>query len=204
MAPAQRTKAAERCDTEAAAARPDRRLGRDLRALRKTRGLTLTELARQVNRSVGFLSQAERGLSELGIEDLRAIAKALKAPLSWFLVHDAVPEAERGTIVRAAGRRRIGSAESGLVEELLSPDLGGSFEVILSVFQPGAERRAFLTRETEETGYLVRGALELWIGERHFHLQAGDSFRINAEPARWRNPGKTAAEVVWVIAPPIY
>ena len=204
MAPAQRTKAAERRDTEAATARPDRRLGRDLRALRKTRGLTLTELARQVNRSVGFLSQAERGLSELDIEDLRAIAKALQAPLSWFLVHDAVPEAERGTIVRAAGRRHIGTPVSGHTEELLSPDLGGAFEVIRCVFQPGAERKDFLTRATEETGYLVRGALELWIGARHFHLQAGDSFRINAEPARWRNPGKTAAEVVWVIAPPIY
>jgi len=195
---------AERQGAQAPGAQPGARLGRDLRALRKNRGITLTELAARVNRSVGFLSQAERGLSELGIDDLRAVAKVLEAPLSWFLVHDAVPEAERGYVVRAAGRRRIGSAESGLVEELLSPDLGGSFEVILSVFQPGAARRAFLTRETEETGYLVRGELELWIGQRHFHLKAGDSFRINAEPARWRNPGTTATEVVWVIAPPTY
>lgn len=201
-------KAAEKREAEASGSRPGSRpgsrLGRDLRALRKNRGITLIELAARVNRSVGFLSQAERGLSELGIEDLRAIAKALEAPLSWFLVHDDVPEAERGYVVRAAGRRHIGTPVSGHTEELLSPDLGGSFEVIRCVFEAGAERKDMLLRETEETGYLVRGALELWIGERHFHLQAGDSFRINAEPARWRNPGKTAAEVVWVIAPPIY
>ena len=183
---------------------PGEKLGRDLRALRKTRGLTLTELALKVGRSVGYLSQVERGLSELGIDDLRALAEALEAPLSWFLVRDDLPEAERGQVVRAAGRRRIGSAETGLTEELLSPDLGGSFEVMRSVFAPGAERKHFLTRDTEETGYLVAGELELWIGDRHFHLFAGDSFRSAREPTRWRNPGKAACEVIWVISPPVY
>lgn len=197
-------KTAEKREAEASGSRPGSRLGRDLRALRKNRGITLIELAETVNRSVGFLSQAERGLSELGIEDLRAIAKALEAPLSWFLVHDAVPEAERGYVVRWGKRRRIGSAETGLTEELLSPDLGGSFEVILSVFQPGAERFEFITRDTEETGYVNCGVLDLWIGERQFRVYAGDSFRIAREPARWRNPGDEPTEVVWVIAPPIY
>jgi mannose-6-phosphate isomerase-like protein (cupin superfamily) len=37
-----------------------------------------------------------------------------------------------------------------------------------------------------------------------FELNAGDSFRINNEPHRWRNPGTEKAVVVWVIAPPIY
>ena len=38
-------------------------LGADLRALRRARGLTLTELAGQIDRSVGWLSQVERDLS---------------------------------------------------------------------------------------------------------------------------------------------
>ncbi|MPZ11889.1 MAG: helix-turn-helix domain-containing protein [Kiloniellaceae bacterium] len=183
---------------------PGARLGRDLRALRKARGLTLAELALQVGRSVGYLSQVERGLSELGVADLRAITKVLDAPLSWFLVHDDAPEDERGYVVRWGARRHIGSAETGLIEELLSPDLGGSFEVILSVFAPGAERQEFLTRDTEETGYLMSGELELWIGSRHFRVYAGDSFHIAREPARWRNPGEEPTEVVWVISPPVY
>ena len=69
---------------------PGEKLGRDLRALRRTRGLTLSELALKVGRSVGYLSQVERGLSELGIDDLRTLATALDAPLSWFLVHDEI------------------------------------------------------------------------------------------------------------------
>ncbi len=179
-------------------------LGQDLRALRRSKGLTLAELALKVGRSVGYLSQIERGLSELSIADLKKLAAALDAPLSWFFAHEGVPAEERGVVVRAAARRRLGSPADGLTEELLSPDLGGAFEVIRSLFEAGAELAEPSTRDTEETGYVVAGELELWIGERHFHLSAGDSFRIDREPFRWRNPGKIRAEVVWVIAPPNY
>ena len=188
--------------------RPDGRsgagLGEDLRALRRQRGMTLAELAARVDRSVGFLSQVERGLSDIGIADLRAVAQVLAVPLSWFLVHDEIEAAERGRVVRWGRRRRIGSPDSGHSEELLSPDLGGSFEVIHCVFEAGAESPAAITRPTEETGYVISGELELWIGGHYFHVFAGDSFQVNGEPQRWRNPGAERAEVVWVIAPPVY
>ena len=179
-------------------------LGRDLRALRRAKGLTLSELALKVGRSVGYLSQIERGLSELSIGDLKKLAAALDAPLSWFFVHEDVPPEERGVVVRAAARRALGSLADGLTEELLSPDLGGAFEVIRSLFEPGAELKEPSLRDSEETGYLVAGELEMWIGGKHFHLRAGDSFRINREPFRWRNPARQRAEVIWVIAPPNY
>ena len=52
-------------------------LGADLRSLRKSRGLTLSDLAEAVGKSVGWLSQVERDLSEPSINDLRDLAKAL-------------------------------------------------------------------------------------------------------------------------------
>ncbi|NIA70925.1 helix-turn-helix domain-containing protein [Pelagibius litoralis] len=179
-------------------------LGSDLRALRKTKGLTLSELALQVGRSVGYLSQIERGLSELSIGDLRKLAESLDAPLSWFFVHEGVPAEERGVVVRSSARRSIGSMAAGLTEELLSPDLGGAFEVIRSLFEPGAELSEAQARESEETGYVISGELDLWIGAQQFRVSAGDSFRIDHEPYRWRNPGRVRAEVIWVIAPPVY
>ncbi|HET9538276.1 MAG TPA: helix-turn-helix transcriptional regulator, partial [Mesorhizobium sp.] len=57
-----------------------RLLARDLRALRKARGLTLTELALTLGRSVGWLSQVERGLSIPSIADLRAFADVFAVP----------------------------------------------------------------------------------------------------------------------------
>ena len=71
-------------------------VGRDIRALRKSRGLTLAELALKVGRSIGWMSQAERGRSALSINDLRQVARALDAPISWFFTHEGVPEPERG------------------------------------------------------------------------------------------------------------
>lgn len=179
-------------------------LGRELRGLRRTRGLTLAELGAKLGRSVGYLSEVERGLTVIAIDDLRRVARLLGVPISWFLVDTEAEENERGRIVRWGSRRRIGSVETGHIEELLSPDLGGSFEMILSTFAPGAERNFFITRDTEETGYVVSGELILWIGAEEYHLTQGDSFRINREPARWRNAGRVPATVVWVIAPPVY
>ena len=179
-------------------------VGADLRALRKARGLTLTELALKVGRSVGWLSQVERDLAEPTIADLRRLADALEQPLSLFFGPNPAPEDERGYVVRWNSRRSLGSAGQGLVEQLLSPDLSGSFEIVRSVFEPGAELKDFNNRATEEAGYLIAGELEMWIGERHFHLNPGDSFRIKGEPHRWRNPGLQPAVAIWVIAPPVY
>ncbi len=179
-------------------------VGADLRALRKARGMTLSELALKVERSVGWLSQVERDLAEPAIADLRKLADALDQPLSLFFGPNNAPEDERGYVVRWNSRRALGSAEQGLVEQLLSPDLSGSFEIVRSVFDPGAELPEFNQRDTEEAGYLIAGELEMWIGERHFHLKPGDSFRFKGERHRWRNPGTKPAIAIWVIAPPVY
>ena len=181
-----------------------RGVGTDLRALRKARGLTLTELALKVGRSVGWLSQIERDLTEPTIGDLRRLADALDQPMSLFFGTPEAPPDERGYVVRADNWRNLGTSEAGLVEQLLSPDLGGSFEIVRSVFAPGAALPKPALRPTEEAGYIVSGQLELEIGGRSFLLNPGDSFRFNREVHRWHNPGTEPCIAIWVIAPPVY
>ena len=181
-----------------------RTIGADLRALRKGRGLTLTELSLRLGRSVGWLSQVERGISEPSISDLRNLAKIFEVSISFFFANDDAPLDERGYVVRADARRSLGDPAVGLTEEMLSPDLGGDFEMLRCVFSAGAELPEFETRDTEEAGYLISGALDLWVGERLFSLKPGDSFRFAREPYRWRNPGPVDAVVIWTITPPVY
>jgi len=183
---------------------PTGEIGSEIRDLRKAKGLTVTDLATRIGRSVGYVSQIERGLSETSISDLRRIARALEVPIGWFFANDEAAPEERGLIVRAAGRRPLGSKTDGLVEELLSPDLGGGFEMILSRFEPGAELPEPLLRQTEEAGYVISGQLDLQIGDNWFELGPGDSFRFDHRPYRWRNRGSEPAVVMWVVAPPIY
>ena len=180
-----------------------RTLGADLRALRKSRGVTLQALADHLGRSVGWLSQVERGLSDPSIDDLRAMARRFDVSVSSLFRASSAP-GEEGHIVRATARRPIGSREAGLVEELLSPDLTDDFEVVHSTFAPGASMPAPVTRDTQEVGYIASGRLDLWIGDTAFHLSPGDSFRIRGEPYRWSNPHDEPCTAIWVISPPIY
>lgn len=185
---------------------PSRRpsVGADLRALRKARGVTLAELSATLGRSVGWLSQVERDLSDPSMGDLRAIAQALGFPVSMLFGQAPGPAEEIGRIVRKDTRRRLGGAAAGLSEELLSPDLTDDFEMLHSTFAPHSDRGETIARPTQEVGYVVSGQLELTIGDTVFDLGPGDSFRIRGEPFRWRNPHDMPAQVIWVIAPPVY
>lgn len=179
-------------------------LGADLRALRRTRGMTLADMAKALGRSVGWLSQVERDKSEPTIDDLREIAALLGVSVSMLFRHGAAPADEAGYIVRKDARRPIGSAGADLIEELLSPDLTDDFEMVHSTFQPHSRIKTAVSRPTQEVGYLISGTLELEIAGKTYCLNPGDSFRIRGEAFRWANPSDQPAVAIWVIAPPVY
>lgn len=183
---------------------PPAGLGADLRALRKTRRLTLQAVAEAIGRSIGWISQVERGIGAPSLIDLRRLATLYDVPLGLLFRNEPGPEAERAHIVRRDARRALGAAEDGFLEELLSPDLGGAFELFRSVFEPGAALPEPVLRETEEAGYIVSGELEMMIGAVWHRLAPGDSFRFRSEPYCWRNSGDAPCVVIWVVAPPIY
>ncbi len=179
-------------------------LGADLRSLRKSRGLTLSYLANAVGKSVGWLSQVERNLSEPSIDDLRDLAKNLEIPISMLFGQAKAAPEEIGFIVRQGARRSIGSKEAGLLEELLSPDLTDDFEVVHSTFIPGAKLAKPVSRPTQEVGYLISGKLDITIEGKCFTIKPGDGFRIRGEAFKYANPYKEPAVAIWVIAPPVY
>lgn len=178
-------------------------IGSDIRALRKTRRVTLAQLSQRLGRSLGWLSQVERNISVPSIDDLSAICRALDAPISILFRSAASEPAEQGLIVRARARRSIGTIE-GLTESLLSPDLTDDFEVVHSTFAAGAARPEPTRRATQEVAYLVSGKLDLRINDAAFTIDAGDSFRIRGEPYSWSNPYPEPAVAIWIIAPPVY
>ena len=57
-------------------------IGRQIRDLRKTRGLTLKQMARRTNLSVSLLSQIERAESSASVSSLFKVATALDVPLT--------------------------------------------------------------------------------------------------------------------------
>ena len=178
-------------------------LGADIRALRKARKLTLVDLANALGRSVGWLSQVERDKSHPSFADLNRMAACLDVSVSSFMQTGGAAH-EEGLIVRAHARRPIGSRTEGLTEALLSPDLSDDFEVIHSTFAPRSHLPEPLTRPTQEVCYIVSGKFEVALDDRHFELEAGDSFRLSGQQFQWWNRHDTPCKIIWVISPPIY
>lgn len=184
---------------------PSDGLAHDLRVLRKQRGMTLAEVAGRLDRSIGWLSQVERNLSDPTTSELRALAKVLDVPFSMLDRPSPIAAEEADHVVRRNARRPVDHNIPGLTEALLSPDLTDDFEVLHSTFAPGAARKTYVQRPTQEVGYVVSGTLDLTLEDRTFTVGTGDSFRIRGEPFRWANPSNSEpCVVIWVIAPPVY
>jgi transcriptional regulator with XRE-family HTH domain len=182
-------------------------LGHQIRDLRRAKGVTIPELAARIDRSVGWVSQIERGLSEVSISALHQIAAALEVQVAWFFGNGTPPAADEvGLVVRRGNRRVLDFHGSGVHEEILSPNLGGQLLLVESTFAPGASSGdRDRERRGEEAGLVVRGTLELQVDGRTLRLEAGDSFAFTRKgPHRCHNPGTEPAVVLWVITPPSY
>jgi transcriptional regulator with XRE-family HTH domain len=179
--------------------------GTQVRGLRKVRGLSLTTLAEKTGLSVGYLSQVERNISTPSVKALTIIAQALGVTVGWFFHGgEAGPKEEKDTIVRRGNRRRI-IFRDGFVDFLLSPTLEGQLELILTHFRPGASTGEPYTHRGEEGGMVLRGRLEITVGEQNFVLEEGDSFSFpSARPHRYRNVFDGETVVMYAVTPPSY
>ncbi len=181
-------------------------VGHQIRDLRKAKRMTLAALAEHIGRSVGYVSQVERGLSEVSIPTLTRIAEALEVQIAWFFQQGEPAAAEeREFIVRTANRRRLRYTGTGVTEELLSPGLQGESLMVLTRTEPGADGGEPVARDVEQSGFVSRGAVELCIDGQWHRLAEGDSFRLpRGTPHAFRNPGGAPCEVVWIMTPANY
>ncbi len=192
-------------DTDVPHFDPEAAIGAQLRELRLLKNLTLKEVAEQAGISVGYLSQLERNHSRLPIGVLKKISDVLGVHMNWFFQQSSVGDAsERDIVVRAGNRRSLSFTGLGITEELLSPNLSGPLELLISTIAPGADSEDY-SHDGAEAGLVLSGTLELWVSGRHFTLHEGDSFSFKStEVHRCANPGALATKVLWVITPPHY
>ncbi len=172
-------------------------LGEQVRNLRKLRGLSLEALADSIDRSVGFVSQLERGKSEPTITDLINLSVALSVPEHIFF-SPSTP-ADRGVVVRANQRPMLRYA-GGITDFLLSPNLAGNFQMQMTLMDPDSESSHELIQSgCIEAAYVLEGEMELWLGEQYFHVKAGDSLAYpSGTYYRYRNSGDSISKVLWI------
>jgi transcriptional regulator with XRE-family HTH domain len=177
-------------------------IGEGIRRERLRRGLTLAQLATQVNLTVSALSQIERGASDPSISSLRRIATAFNIPMFQFLVGTD----RREIVVRHNQRKSLSFPNSELNYELVSADTIGEFEILSCTIAPGAATGAFATaHSSEECSIVVSGRVIAEVAGRTYELDAGDSIKIHRElPHRFLNQSASDAEILIVISPPTF
>ncbi|MDQ0322909.1 transcriptional regulator with XRE-family HTH domain [Pararhizobium capsulatum DSM 1112] len=192
-------------ETEAGSAVEDPVLGERIRGLRKRRGMTLSQLAETCELSTGYISQIERNLAYPSIPALVKIARGLGVTVQWFFAGASpVAQEEHGYVVRSGNRLKI-QYEHGIIDELVTPKMSLQVEMIYTRLPPGTESAESYANAADGVGFVISGELEMWVGERHFHLHEGDSCSYSSgEPHRYRNSGAREAIVMWAISPPSF
>ena len=150
-----------------------------LRDLRQRKDLTVRALAQRINRSVGFVSQIERGLSRPSVEDLHAISAALGVHSMYFLQHSTVRSHPWAS--RPQGRRTLRYA-SGVTDQVVSPALSNKFIMLETRLEAGAAFEDHNVLESDEQGgFVLEGVLTLWVNGEKLELQPVMLFRFPAQ-----------------------
>jgi transcriptional regulator with XRE-family HTH domain len=188
-------------------------VGEEIRAVRKARRLTLKAVSATVDCSVAYLSRIERGSANLSVDLLTRIGEALGVDPKWFFPTRAGESNNEQTyVVRAENRRPFSNLynhnldELGYVDELLSSSVAGQFYMTQAHFPPGTVRitepRERYVYDGEQHGVVIKGFLELTLGDDVITLNCGDSFSYPTRiPHRFRNPGTEEAIMIWAAAP---
>jgi transcriptional regulator with XRE-family HTH domain len=177
-------------------------LGTRIRAARLRQHLTLRSVADKAGITASALSQLERDQFNPTIATLKAIATALQTTIGSLVAERAQPSRR---VVRATARKRL-SPRRGIIYQLLTPDLSGQIELILSEYEAGASTgEETFAYPAEQCGVVLEGTADIQLGDEGFRLHPGDSIRFDCSiPHRITNAGRGRLRCVWAISPPTF
>jgi transcriptional regulator with XRE-family HTH domain len=178
-------------------------VGERLRTLRTLRRRTLRQVAEAAGLSESFLSQVERGRTNVSVSSLQRIAAALGVDVSDVFAHDG---GARPRVIRRSARQAVSWGPSA-AKSLLTPKPFHSLEVVAAEFAPGGSTgdEPYAHGDSEEVFFVVAGEVELRLGDELYELGPGDAAHYRSStPHRVRNTGAERAEVLFMISPPSY
>lgn len=165
--------------------------------------MSLKALAEKAEVSESFVSQVERGVANPSVASLRRLAGALDASVGALFQGPATA----GRVVRSQDRGRLVHPRRGWEDFLITPREARRLQVILSIIEAGegSGDEPYSHESDEECVIVLKGSLELRVGEEEYLLAEGDSLLFESRIPHWnRNPGPSKAEVLWIITPPSY
>ncbi|MBN8291073.1 helix-turn-helix domain-containing protein [Rhodobacter sp. NTK016B] len=160
-------------------------IGREVRAYRKQQNITVAELSKLTDLSIGMLSKIENGNTSPSLTTLQTLANALSVPLTAFFkgyeerrqaVHT---KSGRGVEIERAGTRaghqykllgHIGSNSSGVIVEPYLIQLDSESDVFKTFQHDGIEMI-----------YMLEGKIDYRHGAEMYPLEPGDTLFFDAD-----------------------
>lgn len=179
-------------------------VGQRLRTVREMHSLSQRELAKRAGVTNGTISLIEQNRVSPSIGSLRKVLQGIPMSLSDFFALDAVPRQKvffgSGELLEIAGGGGISYRQVGrdLTERAL--------QIIHERYAPGADTgKTLLRHDAEEGGVVLRGSLEVTVGDQRRVLGPGDAYYFDSRlPHRFRNVGDAECEVVSASTPPSF
>ena len=183
-------------------------IGPRLRRRRKVRNLSLQDVARRAEISIGLLSQIERGLTMPSVRSLSAVCAALEMPVGWLFDQPGTDDQpDSAVIVRRHQRRILDLGAKGMVKELMTPDECGGIQMMRLVIRPGGStgESPYNHPEGAKCGTVISGTLGLEVDGVEYRLEPGDSYAFDATSLiRFWSVGQEETVVIWVVSPAVY
>jgi transcriptional regulator with XRE-family HTH domain len=151
-----------------------RSIGKKMKELRKSMGMTTKRLAEETDLSAPLISRIENGLVIPSVPSLEVIANVLKTDIGYFFQKDEVKE----YIITRHGSRGEGITKRGYHFESLAEGMEDRFmePVIITPKGKDKEKEVPLSvHEGQEFSYVLEGKVEVTLGTKKYILEKGDA-----------------------------
>lgn len=177
----------------------DLNIGEKIAQYRKSKDLSIRELAKMAEVTPSLLSQVERGLTNPSVNSLKSIANALNAPLFTFFTSEVIKE---DLIVRGNNRKKviIHGAEN-VIYEMLASSVNGNLEFAIMDLSPKSSSCiGYIHHNGYEIAYVLEGEATLHLDDEKFELKKEDSVKIPVGMKhRWENNSDLQAKVIFAV-----
>lgn len=183
-------------------------VGARLKQVRESNGLSQRQLAQRAGVTNGTISLIEQNRCSPSVSSLRKVLQGIPMSLAEFFSPGDLPPREqiffkKRDLVELTGlvKSKVGTISYRQVGDLR----GRNLQVLHEKYAPGADTggRTMLQHESEEGGIVVKGRIELTVGDRKEILEPGDAYLFDSRiPHRFRNVGDEECEIISACTPP--
>lgn len=181
----------------------DELIGKRLKKIRLSKSLSQRQLGRQSGVANATISQIEAGKLNPTVSLLKKVLDGFPIALGEFFSDEF--EVVDQVFFRAAQLTEI--ADGGISFRQVGGNLADrSIQLLQERYQPGSGTgKHALTHEGEECGIILKGRLEVVVGEQRQVLHAGDAYYFNSgQPHQFRNVGAEPCELISACTPPTF